>query len=118
MEVILTPPSGLVSIDSSCRHSRAVLSKARQVVLDLEPGNLVLRPYMIVWTYPLGFIQTSNGDEHSVAEDFFVHRQRASAVGTKSALCVCRRSISRRFAFDPVERSDEEMDEGQSRRAR
>jgi len=41
---------------------------------------------MIVGMYALRLIEASDGKQHSIAQDFFVHRQCASALGTKASL--------------------------------
>jgi len=73
---------------------------------------------MIVGMYALRLIEASDGNQHPIAQDFFVHRQRASALGTKASLCVPGRSVSRRLAIDPAKRCDREVNKCQRRRAR
>ena len=100
-------------IDSASGHGRAALPKAAQLILDFEPGNLVLRPDMIVRVHSLWFIETTQGNLNPVAEHFFMHGKRASADRAKAAFRVFRGSISCRLAFDPFKGIDRKMDKSQ-----
>jgi hypothetical protein len=109
----LTAGLGLATINGLSGHDRATLRKAPQLVLDFEPRKLILRPYVIIRTHSLRFIETTQGNLYTIAEHLFMHGQGASAARAKTALRVLRRSVSCRLALDPREGIDREMDKSQ-----
>src|SRR5688572_4360929 len=100
------------------RHRRADGREARQIILDVQPGQLLLGPDMIVGPGALGIVEAAERHLDAVAEHGFVHGERAAALRAEAALRVRRRSIALRRAAKPTEGLGGKMHEAHHRRAR
>ena len=86
----LTAWLGLGIIGGFAWHGGTASSKARQRIVDLEPGELLLGPYVVVRGHSLRFVEAPHGDLHPIAEHVFMHGKRASTNLAKPALGVLR----------------------------
>jgi hypothetical protein len=94
-------------------HRSAARGKTRQLIVDLKPGKLVLRPDMIVNMHALRLIQTPDSDLDTVSKHCFVHRECASASGAEPAFGKCRRLVASRRTTKPSEVFNSKVNKGQ-----
>src|SRR5258708_15467278 len=73
---------------------------------------------MIVGPDRPGLIETAERHLHAIAEDLFVHAERAAAARAETAFRSRRGTISRGLSRRPNEAGDGEMNEGQESGAR
>jgi hypothetical protein len=109
---------GRASLFCLCRRGRAVFWIPRQVIFNLEPGDAVFGPDVVVDLGPVRLIETAERHLYTVSKHLFVHGKGAPASSTEPAFGVLRRTVACRFAFDPGEGLDRKVHECQYRRPR
>src|SRR6185503_12729601 len=91
--------------------------KARQVILDVKPGQLLPGPDVIVGLGALGRVETAERHLDPVAEHGFMHGECAAAERAETALRIRRRAIALWRAAEPAEGLGGKMHEAHHRRA-
>src|SRR5258706_2565375 len=98
-------------------HRGADRGKARQVIVDAQPGKLLLGPDVILRADGGRLVEAAERHLDAVGDDRLMHGERAAAMWAEPALGMRRRTIVQRLAMEPGEGAPREMDEAEHRRA-